>query len=64
MAIFLQGGVEYYREQYQKLKSENELLRDRVNELGEEVESAKVCNCVIVCSLCEEVKDDIAHLLG
>jgi len=43
---FLQGEVEYYREQYRKLKSENETLRDRVEELGEEVESTKVCNCV------------------
>jgi len=46
MAIFLQGEVEYYREQYRKLKGEHETSRDRVDELGEEVESAKVCDCV------------------
>jgi len=47
MGIFLQGEVEYYRERYRNLKSENESLRDTVEELGEEVESAKVCNCVL-----------------
>jgi len=46
MAIFLKDEVEYYREQYQKLITEYETLRDRVNELGEEVKSAKVCICV------------------
>ena len=34
--------MEYYREQYRMLKSENESLRDKIDDLGEEVESAKV----------------------
>jgi len=62
--LFLQGEVEYYREQYRKLKSEHESLIDRVDELAEEMESAKVCNSVLyIVYVCEEVKDDMAHLL-
>ena len=38
MAIFLQDEAEYYREQYRKLKGEHKTLRDRVEELGEEME--------------------------
>ena len=40
--IYLQGDVEYYREQYRKLKGENESLRDKVEDLREEVESVQV----------------------
>ena len=43
MYIFLQGDLEYFKEQYRQLKSENASLKERVEELGDEMESAKVC---------------------
>ena len=43
MYIFLQGELEYFKEQYRQLKSENALLKDKVEELGDKMESAKVC---------------------
>ena len=43
MCIFLQGELEYYKEMYRQLRSENETLKDKVDELGDEIESAKVC---------------------
>ena len=38
----LQEDAEYYKEQYRKLKGENDTLRDKVEDLREEVESAQV----------------------
>ena len=43
LLVFLQSDLEYYKEQYRQLKSENETLKNRVDELGDEMESAKVC---------------------
>ena len=42
VTFYLQGDTEYYREQYRKLKGENDTLRNKVEDLSEEVESAQV----------------------
>ena len=43
MYIFLQGELEYYKEMYRQVKSENEMLKSKVDKLVDEMESAKVC---------------------
>ena len=50
VTFYLQGVVEYYREQYRKLKGENDTLRNKVENLSEEVESAQVRRLSVIIS--------------